>query len=95
MLSIGAVVVPKYAPDANIAMARAEEALAEARRLPSDGSVIYRPSSKRVAERGLNAHMRHRNRAMPEAKTSFKLGLPAHRQRRDRRCRSCTRRCCA
>jgi diguanylate cyclase (GGDEF)-like protein len=55
MLSIGAVVVPKNAPDANIAMARAEEALAEARRLPSDGSVIYRPSSKRVAERGLNA----------------------------------------
>ena len=55
MLSIGAVVVPKYAPDANIAMARAEEALAEARRLPSDGSAIYRPSSKRVAERGLNA----------------------------------------
>ena len=55
MLSIGAVVVPKYAPDANIAMARAEEALAEARRLPSDGSIIYRPSSKRVAERGLNA----------------------------------------
>lgn len=55
MLSIGAVVVPKNAPDANIAMARAEEALAEARRLPSDGSIIYRPSSKRVAERGLNA----------------------------------------
>lgn len=55
MLSVGAVVVPKHAPDANIAMARAEEALAEARRLPSDGSAIYRPSSKRVAERGLNA----------------------------------------
>ena len=55
MLSIGAVVVPKYAPDSNIAMARAEEALAEAKRLPSDGSAIYRPSSKRVAERGLNA----------------------------------------
>jgi EAL domain-containing protein (putative c-di-GMP-specific phosphodiesterase class I) len=36
-------------------MARAEEALAEARRLPSDGSIIYHPSSKRVAERGLNA----------------------------------------
>ena len=55
MLSIGAVVVPKYAADANIAMARAEEALAEAKRMPSDGSVIYRPSAKRVAERGLNA----------------------------------------
>jgi len=36
-------------------MARAEEALAEARRMPSDGSAIYRPSAKRVAERGLNA----------------------------------------
>jgi diguanylate cyclase (GGDEF)-like protein len=55
MLSIGAVVVPKNAPDANIAMARAEEALTEAKRLPSDGSIIYRPSTKRIAERGLNA----------------------------------------
>jgi diguanylate cyclase (GGDEF)-like protein len=55
MLSIGAVVVPKNAADANIAMARAEEALTEARRLPSDGSVIYRPSTQRIAERGLNA----------------------------------------
>ena len=55
MLSIGAVVVPKNAVDANIAMARAEEALTEARRLPSDGSVIYRPSTQRIAERGLNA----------------------------------------
>ena len=55
MLSVGAVVVPKNAPDANIAMARAEEALAEARRQPSDGSIIYRPSSKRMAERSLNA----------------------------------------
>ena len=55
MLSVGAVVVPKHAADANLAMARAEEALAEARRMPSDGSVIYRPSAKRVAERGLNA----------------------------------------
>ena len=55
MLSIGAVVVPKFAADANLAMARAEEALAEARRLPSDGSAIYRPSAKRMAERGLNA----------------------------------------
>jgi diguanylate cyclase (GGDEF)-like protein len=55
MLSIGAVVVPKNAADANIAMARAEEALTEARRLPSDGSIIYRPSTQRIAERGLNA----------------------------------------
>ncbi len=55
MLSIGAVVVPKHAGDANLAMARAEEALTEARRLPSDGSVIYRQSSQRNAERSLNA----------------------------------------
>jgi diguanylate cyclase (GGDEF)-like protein len=55
MLSIGAVVVPKHAPDANVAMARAEEALTEAKRLPSDGSIIYRPSTQRTAERSLNA----------------------------------------
>ncbi len=53
-LSIGAVVVPRNAADANIAMARAEEALTEAKRLPSDGSVIYRPSERRTVERGLN-----------------------------------------
>ena len=55
MLSIGAVVVPTNAHNATIALARAEEALTEARRLPSDGSVIYQPSSKRLAERGWNA----------------------------------------
>jgi diguanylate cyclase (GGDEF)-like protein len=55
MLSIGAVSVPQHATDANIAMARAEEALTEARRLPSDGGVIYRPSAQRTAERNLNA----------------------------------------
>jgi len=55
MLSIGAVVVPKHAPDANVAMARAEEALTEAKRLPSDGSIIYHPSTQRTALRSLNA----------------------------------------
>jgi diguanylate cyclase (GGDEF)-like protein len=55
MLSIGAVSVPSRASDANLAMARAEEALTEARRLPSDGAVIYRPSAQRTAERNLNA----------------------------------------
>ncbi|MGH6819906.1 MAG: GGDEF domain-containing protein, partial [Methylocella sp.] len=44
LLSIGGLVLPKHAADANTAMARAEEALSEARRLPSDGCVIYRPS---------------------------------------------------
>jgi EAL domain-containing protein (putative c-di-GMP-specific phosphodiesterase class I) len=37
-------------------MARAEEALSEARRLPSDGYVIHRPSPQRTAERKKNAH---------------------------------------
>ena len=55
MLSIGAVSIPRHATDANIAMARAEEALTEARRLPSDGGVIYKPSAQRTAERNLNA----------------------------------------
>jgi EAL domain-containing protein (putative c-di-GMP-specific phosphodiesterase class I) len=36
-------------------MARAEEALAEARRRPSDGYVVYRPSPQRSSERALNA----------------------------------------
>ncbi len=56
LLSIGALVLPKHAADANTAMALAEEALTEARRLPSDGFVIYRPSPRRTADRKLNAH---------------------------------------
>jgi diguanylate cyclase (GGDEF)-like protein len=56
LLSIGCLVLPKHAADANTAMARAEEALTEARRQPSDGCVVYRPSPQRGAERTLNAH---------------------------------------
>lgn len=56
LLSIGGLVLPKHAADANAAMARAEEALTEARKLPSDGYVIYRPSPQRAAERKQNAH---------------------------------------
>jgi diguanylate cyclase (GGDEF)-like protein len=56
LLSIGALVLPKHAGDANTAMALAEEALTEARRLPSDGFVIYRPSAQRASDRQLNAH---------------------------------------
>ena len=56
LLSIGGLVLPKHAADANTAMARAEEALTEARRLPSDGYVIYRPSAQRAAERKQNAY---------------------------------------
>jgi diguanylate cyclase (GGDEF)-like protein len=56
LLSIGALVLPKHASDANSAMAHAEEALTEARKFPSDGHVIYRPSEERSAERRRNAH---------------------------------------
>jgi len=55
LLSVGGLVLPKHAADANTAMARAEEALTEARKLPSDGYVIYRPSQQRTEERKLNA----------------------------------------
>ncbi|MGH6855254.1 MAG: EAL domain-containing protein, partial [Aestuariivirga sp.] len=55
LLSIGGLVLPRHASDANTAMARAEEALTEARGLPSDGYVIYRPSPQRAAERRHNA----------------------------------------
>lgn len=55
MLSVGAISLPQYASDANTAMARAEEALAEALRLPSDGCAVYRPSEKRSTTRALNA----------------------------------------
>jgi diguanylate cyclase (GGDEF)-like protein len=55
MLSIGGLVLPKLADTPNLAMARAEEALAEARRLPTDGFVPFRPSPERVSARSLNA----------------------------------------
>lgn len=56
LLSIGALVLPQHAADPNTAVARAEEALTEARKLPSDGFVIYKPSQQRMSERILNAH---------------------------------------
>jgi diguanylate cyclase (GGDEF)-like protein len=55
MLSVGALCLPSQAHDANTATARAEEALNEARRLPSDGYVIFKPSETRSNERKLNA----------------------------------------
>lgn len=55
MLSIGAVCLPSHASDANAATARAEEALSEAIRQPSDGYVIYKPSEQRSRDRALNA----------------------------------------
>jgi len=55
LLSIGALILPRHADEPNTAMARAEEALTEARRQPSDGFVVYRPSQQRATERGINA----------------------------------------
>ncbi|MGI9462520.1 MAG: EAL domain-containing protein [Aestuariivirgaceae bacterium] len=55
MLSIGGIVLPKFAGDANSAMANAEEALAEAKRQPTDFFVPYRPSAERISVRSLNA----------------------------------------
>ena len=54
-LSIGAIELPKHAGDPNMATSRAEEALNEARKLPSDDFVVYQPSERRKAERQLNA----------------------------------------
>ncbi len=56
LLSIGTLILPKHASDPNMAVARAEEALTEARKQPSDGYVIYKPSQQRFSERSLNAH---------------------------------------
>ena len=55
MLSIGAICLPTHANDANTATAKAEEALNEASRLPSDGYVIFKHSDQRKNERTLNA----------------------------------------
>ncbi len=55
MLSIGGLVLPTHAEDANAAMAKAEEALTEAKRQPSDAFIAYRPSPERLSVRGLNA----------------------------------------
>ena len=59
MLSIGAIILPGHAADANTAMARAEEALTEAKRAPSDGFIIYKPSQKLISERSINARAAH------------------------------------
>jgi diguanylate cyclase (GGDEF)-like protein len=55
MLSIGGLFLPANADASNLAMARAEEALAEARRLPTDGFVAFRPSAEKASARSLNA----------------------------------------
>lgn len=55
LLSIGAVVLPRHASDPNTAVARAEEALTEARRQPADEAIIYQPSQLRLTRRSGNA----------------------------------------
>ena len=55
MLSIGAVCLPDHASEAGTATTRAEEALNEATRQPSDGYIVFKPSDKRSNERALNA----------------------------------------
>jgi diguanylate cyclase (GGDEF)-like protein len=55
MLSIGGLFLPNHATNANLAIARAEEALAEARRLPGEGFAGYTPSPEKASVRSLNA----------------------------------------
>jgi EAL domain-containing protein (putative c-di-GMP-specific phosphodiesterase class I) len=55
MLSVGGVHLPNDAETADLAMARAEDALNAARGMVSDGAVIYQPSEQRRNEQLLNA----------------------------------------
>jgi diguanylate cyclase (GGDEF)-like protein len=55
LLSIGAVVTPVHAADPAMAIARAEEALTQARKQPAGDVVIYEPSEQRRSERSGNA----------------------------------------
>ena len=55
LLSIGAVVTPIHAIDPAMAIARAEEALTQARKQPAGDVVIYEPSEQRRSERSGNA----------------------------------------
>ena len=55
LLSIGAISLPAMGDNASAAIARAEEALSEASRMPADGYVVYTSSEQRNARRLLNA----------------------------------------
>ncbi|MCA3555922.1 GGDEF and EAL domain-containing protein [Aestuariivirga sp.] len=55
LLSIGAVVTPQHATGPTMAIARAEEALTQARKQPAGDVVIYEPSEQRRSERSDNA----------------------------------------
>ena len=59
LLSIGAVMLPRHAKDPATAIARAEEALSEARKRPADDVVIYKPSEQLQSQRTGNAHNAH------------------------------------
>ncbi len=54
-LSIGVIELPQHADNPNTATSLAEEALNQARKLPSDDFVVFQPSERRAAERELNA----------------------------------------
>lgn len=54
LLSIGAVVLPMHGADPGTAIARAEEALTQARKQPAGDAVVYQPSPQRHAERSGN-----------------------------------------
>ena len=55
MLSVGAAILPLHAHEHNAAIACAEEALAEAMRMPMSASVIYKPAPDRISQRTINA----------------------------------------
>lgn len=55
LLSIGAVVLPRHGTKPATAIARAEEALTQARKQPFDGFSIYRHSLERHSQHGSNA----------------------------------------
>jgi diguanylate cyclase (GGDEF)-like protein len=55
MLSMGALCLPAEAANPHEATCRAEEALNEASKLPSDGYIVFKPSEHRTIERKLNA----------------------------------------
>ncbi len=54
-LSIGGLTVPYAGDDATTTMSHAEEALAEAKKLPTDGFVSFEPSKDVESERKLNS----------------------------------------
>lgn len=54
-LAAGIVLLPRHADKPALALALAEEALSEARRMPTDGFVLHQPSPERLSLRMLNS----------------------------------------